>query len=397
MTRVGVVILSLLAAPACGDAVQLTVDVRTDWQPFVDFDAVETEISRAPFEDGSPSSGGRSVRTEVDGDDDYLAGQRVVELDDLDTGRVFVRVTLRNGAGAPVAQRVVDLELAESFALTVVLTRDCRTVTCPGSGDPPGLSECLNGRCVDPRCTTSSPEYCAAAVCVADADCPAGAGCDDTRCEGGVCLCESPTDLDAGPGFDGGAPDAGVDGGAIGVDAGPTPDTGPCGAGAACAPGEVQSGVTCGMCGTEERTCGSDCAWGAWSCVGEGVCVAGTTQTDTQACGACNSGTRTRTRTCSSSCTWGSWSSYGACSGATGCAPGSTTACANGDSCGHRVCQSDCTWSGCQPIYECLRIRPGTSGPEGNNYRCCGTSRWQFCLPSCYWSTDCVTCSGCGC
>lgn len=71
--------------------------------------------------------------------------------------------------------------------------------------------------------------------------------------------------------------------------------------------------------------------------------------------------------------------------------------CDNGDSCGHRVCQSDCGWGDCEPTDECLRIRPGTSGPEGNNFRCCGSGEWQFCLSSCYWSTACEACSGCGC
>jgi hypothetical protein len=77
--------------------------------------------------------------------------------------------------------------------------------------------------------------------------------------------------------------------------------------------------------------------------------------------------------------------------------PGTTTACENGDSCGHRVCQDDCTWGQCEPILECLRIRPGTSGPEGNNWRCCGTRSWQFCLSTCMWSLDCARCPSCGC
>lgn len=173
-------------------------------------------------------------------------------------------------------------------------------------------------------------------------------------------------------------------------------DDGACSSGA-CSPGEMESGGSCGNCGTQQRTCQTDCSWSGWTCTSEGVCAAGTVETDSGPCGACGSGTRSRSRTCQATCSWGSWSAWGTCSGATGCAPGATRPCANGDSCGHEVCRSDCTWGGCEPISECLRIRPGTTGPEGNNYRCCGTGAWQFCLSSCLWSPSCEACSGCGC
>ena len=51
-----------------------------------------------------------------------------------------------------------------------------------------------------------------------------------------------------------------------------------------------------------------------------------------------------------------------------------------------------------------MRIRPGTSGPQGNNYRCCTISAsdegWQFCLPPdsmgrCFWSTACDPTTSC--
>lgn len=228
-------------------------------------------------------------------------------------------------------------------------------------------------------------------------------------------------------------------------------DDGPCTGAGPCSPGEVGTGGACGNCGTERRTCGMDCTWGPWACEGEGVCAPGTvdeqmqacgacgtgtqartrtcatdctwgpwdawgtcvgggagacmpgqTQTETQACGACGLGTQTRTRTCdASSCDWGPWSAWSSCSGGGACTPGSTRACANGDPCGHEVCTSSCTWGACEPRTPggCLRIRPGTSGPPGNNYRCCplggGDLGWQFCLPSCVWSTDCEATTAC--
>lgn len=225
-------------------------------------------------------------------------------------------------------------------------------------------------------------------------------------------------------------------------------DDGACMGAGECMPGDTRMGSGCGgRCGTEQFMCTAACTWGPAECLGEGACMAGEVGMETEACGACGEGTRTRTRTCGSDCTWGAfgawgpcmtaaqcapgetssetdmcgncnlgrrtrtrscdpatcmWGAFGpysACSGGGACSPGATRGCANGDSCGHEVCSSSCNWGSCQPRTAggCLRIRPGTMGPEGNNYRCCGASRWQFCLASCSWSTDCATCSGCGC
>src|SRR5690606_29682225 len=148
----------------------------------------------------------------------------------------------------------------------------------------------------------------------------------------------------------------------------------------------------------------SACAWGEWgsfgTCVGgsSGECTAGQTQSRTTACGNC--GTQMQTRTCGSGCTWGGWTNVGSCTGQGVCAPGSTTSCDPADSCGERVCTSSCTWSACQPRVPggCLRRRSPTQ-PDGSNYRCCTLSSsdqgWQFCLPSCQWSTACDPTDAC--
>lgn len=233
---------------------------------------------------------------------------------------------------------------------------------------------------------------------------------------------------------------------------------GPCTGSGPCSPGEVDTGGACGHCGVERRTCGVDCSWGPWACEGEGVCAPGSTQSETQACGACGTGFQTRTRTCGSdcawgeygpwgacvgggagvctpgetetqreacgpcgtgtrtrtrtcdaaTCNWGAWSAWSECTGGGACTPGTMRACPNGDPCGVQVCTTSCTWpTGCTPNpgSECLRIRPGTSGPAGNNYRCCmrtgsDPTGWQFCLPPdamgrCFWSTDCDPTTAC--
>ncbi|MDA3863722.1 MAG: M23 family metallopeptidase [Deltaproteobacteria bacterium] len=73
-----------------------------------------------------------------------------------------------------------------------------------------------------------------------------------------------------------------------------------------CTPGQTQS-TDCGNCGTQNRTCGSDCQWGNWSsCTGQGICAPG--QTETRDC--CDCGTQTRT--CENSC---QWSEYDSCQG----------------------------------------------------------------------------------
>lgn len=180
-----------------------------------------------------------------------------------------------------------------------------------------------------------------------------------------------------------------------------------CGA-TACTPGQTESeSESCGTCGsgtrTRTRSCESTgCGFGAWSdwgaCSEVAACTPGQTDSETRSCGPCG-GTQTRTRGCNAStCSWNAWGDWSACPART-CLPGATTGCDNGDSCGHRVCNSSCEWGACEPRVAggCLRIRPGTSGPAGNNWRCCGGGSWQFCLATCQWSTDCAPCSGCGC
>jgi hypothetical protein len=125
------------------------------------------------------------------------------------------------------------------------------------------------------------------------------------------------------------------------------------------------------------------------------ACTGGQIGREMEPCGNCGSGVRTRTRTCSADgCSWGAWSAWSACTGQSGCTPGDTQACSPADSCGNRVCTNSCTWSGCQPKAgaACLRRR-NMEQEEGSNYRCCADSRWQFCQPSCQWSTGCDTCS----
>ena len=112
-----------------------------------------------------------------------------------------------------------------------------------------------------------------------------------------------------------------------------------CGQTCECDPGDEET-RDCSRCGTETRTCGSDCHWNSWStCDNQGECEAG--DTEQQSCPRCG----TETRTCGSDCHWNSWST---CDNQGECEAGDTENC--GDCGGTRTCESDCHWGECQEV-----------------------------------------------
>lgn len=194
----------------------------------------------------------------------------------------------------------------------------------------------------------------------------------------------------AGAGMGGSKADAGAPGAGAGGQSGGghSSDGGHSGAGG-------HSGVSGHSSVGGESGAGGVSVGSGGSGTGGASCNLPPTKMEMAACGACNTGTQSRTLTLNSACAYvaGDWSP---CSGVTAaCTPGNTSACANGDSCGHRVCSDSCTWGGCVPRAAggCLRIRAGST-VQGSNFRCCGSAgHWQFCLPSCNWSADCASCS----
>lgn len=369
---VSIVVLALFASLGCaGRSLELSVDVRTDLRPGVDFASARVELSRVPD----------PVTLPADEGDPYAAGVRVAEYRGLAGGRARARVALLDATGAEVVARRVDLVLEGDYALTVVLTADCVGRSCPGVAEPASFTECVSGRCVDPACGGTAPSGCGELACTRSTDCALGCL---AACIGGACVCVGTED--AGARQDAGPPDAGACPGE-------------------CAPGETSEETRpCGACGEgverRARTCGDDCRFGPFSewsaCVTSAECSPGATDRQTQACGNCGLGSQSRTRACdASTCRWGAFGSWSPCSGGGACAPGETRG--GCDPCGVEVCTTSCTWGACQPAAgnECLRIRPGTAGPPGNNYRCCGSRRWQFCLDTCRWSTTCDSCSSC--
>lgn len=302
--------------------------------------------------------------------------------------------------------------------------------------DAPGSTSC------DPECPDGY--VCEGGDCVPESDVdgdgvPSGQDCDDasasvgrmaerpcsSACSAGVerCLdgrwnpCTAPTDCDC---TDGDAPrmvscmECGMQRQVC--DGGTWRDEGTCSGGGTCPMGDVEMGGTCGRCGVQARTCGVTCTWGAWSCSEEGECTPGAEEMSEEACGACNTGHRSRTRTCDGTCGWGAWSDFGACSGAsTECAAGASDsesrACPGG--CANqtrtRSCSStSCTWGAfgswstcptCGPVCgngtcesgetcaSCADCRYGHMGSGTGGSSCAG-------VPAETWR--CVTTSVCG-
>jgi len=173
-------VLPVLLASCSPSSATLYVDVRTDLVPGVEFSSARVEAI----------GGGGTLASEdhvAQAGDDFAAGVRVAELSGLPLGTLNLRVELRSDAGRAVLFRPVVVTLQRDTAITVLLTRDCRGIECPGTGDDPSAEACLGGRCVDPRCTAEDRSSCPL-DCNAATDCPAPAACADAVCESGVCF-----------------------------------------------------------------------------------------------------------------------------------------------------------------------------------------------------------------
>lgn len=257
--------LAVLAlAAGCSNGVTLVVDVRTDLRPDLEFRSVELLVTRP---DGSLAR-----RTVVPAMrlDDFLTGQRVGELVDLPRGAYTLATRLLDTNGSVLVLRNTSLDVHDDLAVIVVITRDCRGLVCPASGDP-SATECLGGRCVTPDCAAGDLATCPPPVCTASTDCPSGAACAPSVCTTGLCLAQpddtlcganewcdpsggcTPLPTDAGMPDAGARADGGVDAGSGGMDAGCSASGAACSTGHACERGQMQ------------------CVGGTPTCVGVGV------------------------------------------------------------------------------------------------------------------------------
>lgn len=181
--------LTLLVSGCDGDQVDLFVDLRTDWVSGAEFFAVRTELFENRPSDSDMVNGTRSVIVPALADDAFVEAVRVADFAGLEVGGYWVRSSLLGASGNIVAARLVQVEIRSSQPITVVVSRDCGGLTCPGAGDDPALIACQGGRCVDPRCAPEQPETCGDVACTGDPDCPAAAAsCAIAACVAGSCL-----------------------------------------------------------------------------------------------------------------------------------------------------------------------------------------------------------------
>ncbi|RLB55974.1 MAG: hypothetical protein DRJ42_04615 [Deltaproteobacteria bacterium] len=164
------------------DGPALRVDLRTDYVPGLEFARVRTEIG------GGTGASGAFADHDAAATADYLEGVRVGEFEGLDAGDLSLTIQLLRLDGTTLASRLAVVRFSKSAGVTVLLSRSCADVTCPGTGDPATERACVAGSCVDPTCLAGDEETCAPPQCSEAADCAAGSSCMLPVCRGGACL-----------------------------------------------------------------------------------------------------------------------------------------------------------------------------------------------------------------
>jgi len=184
--------LLFLSASCASETSLLIIDLRTDLVPAIEFDEVRVDIIDAA------GGGAGFAEHPATGDEAYLDGVRVAELEDLEAGSITVRVTMSLG-GNEVMQRPVRVQLEGRLAVTVVMTRDCLDVACPAAEDPAAVA-CLSGVCVEETCVEGDPS-CGEPACAGDFECDPYPQCGFGTCREGVCLFEGDSTMCSGAGI----------------------------------------------------------------------------------------------------------------------------------------------------------------------------------------------------
>lgn len=170
--RVGaLVVLGLLVS--CSDTtIGLSINVRTDLSPGNEFQRVVASLV------------GEGVEQELGSVGDFIGGVRVADFEDLEASESrTVRVDLLDASGALVLRGEVLVNHREDQAVVVVMTRDCRSVSCAEAE-----TTCRGGGCVALDCIDGTQPSCPEPECRRDEDCPAADACSVAECGERFCL-----------------------------------------------------------------------------------------------------------------------------------------------------------------------------------------------------------------
>lgn len=207
--------------------VSVSVELRTDFVPGIEFVAVETWAEDAP---------GAHDEVAVFRSDDYAsAPRRVAEIGGLaPNAERRITVRLLDAVRGEVARRTVLVEHVRDRGVIVLVTRSCRDVSC-GAGE-----SCFAGRCQPEACDGDG----CVAECSADADC-AVATCATVTCVTGACFAEA-IEAACPPGTYCDARDGCLPDPVTATDAGVSPTDGGLDAGTDAGPAAIDAGVDAG-------------------------------------------------------------------------------------------------------------------------------------------------------
>lgn len=193
--RVALALILMLLACDEDAGSEVIVGIKSDLVPGIEFTSIDVRLARAS---GTSVTGSapleilREMRIAVEGltTDALLEGTSVGRFDDVEPGSYWVLTRLLDSTGRIVVERPTIIDVPDStFGFVVLLTRDCRGVSCPAPGGGASLLACLAGDCIDPRCHPEAPEFCPPPECANDGECMGGSSCAPARCSAeGICL-----------------------------------------------------------------------------------------------------------------------------------------------------------------------------------------------------------------
>ena len=255
MRGIGLITILLVTSCAGEASVDLTVKLRTDYQPLREFLSAEVIVDSEP----------QDLIAQVDGQ--YVRpGQELAFFEGLaPSDKRGVTVRLKRLGGSELISSTVFIEHHKDIVITIAITRDCGGVTCgPVDGQD---QRCLAGVCVDARCITGNEPFCSNinARCNDDSGCTAVAPCAKATCEDGICFSDAQNSLCA--------MDEVCD-----IDEAtcvPASVPGECMADAACTDGASSDGCIIGQCLVEVEACLYTLAPDGQTCATDGMCQKG--------------------------------------------------------------------------------------------------------------------------